>query len=404
MASRYRGVIKIKTMKDKTISASLIYRKIEGKLSAVEEERFEAWLKEGGEHREYYERMRRMYQQENVQEVETGEIQEAWGVFEKRVQGQRRIERRQRWVWVMSAVASVAIVICCCWFVYYWANMEQKLNVAVQKIVPGQYNAVLEMADGATYQLGEQQYFLQEKTGNQIKVDSTVLSYLPVNNKSGLSQDIVYNKLSVPKGGEYRIELEDGTKVWINSASRLRYPVVFSGDTREVYLEGEAYFEVRRDSSRPFIVHAGDQRVTVLGTSFGMTCYANEVNDYTTLVSGKVKVELQQGKQAFVLKPGTQVEYNKESGMVRERRVDVAEFVAWKEGKYVFKQKRLEDILSTLSRWYDFEVFYQNSEMKEVLFSGELRRFDDFNYLLQLIERTSDVKFIIDKKVVQVVR
>ena len=334
----------------------------------------------------------------------TGEIQEAWGVFEKRVQGQRRIERRQRWVWVMSAVASVALVICCCWFVYYRANTEQKLNVAVQKIVPGQYNAVLEMADGATYQLGEQQYFLQERTGNQIKVDSTVLSYLPVNNKSGLSQDIVYNKLSVPKGGEYRIELEDGTKVWINSASRLRYPVVFSGDTREVYLEGEAYFEVRRDSSRPFIVHAGDQRVTVLGTSFGMTCYANEVNDYTTLVSGKVKVELQQGKQAFVLKPGTQVEYNKESGMVRERRVDVAEFVAWKEGKYVFKQKRLEDILSTLSRWYDFEVFYQNSEMKEVLFSGELRRFDDFNYLLQLIERTSDVKFIIDKKVVQVVR
>ena len=404
MAFRYRGVIKIKTMKDKTISASVIYRKIEGKLSAVEEERFEAWLKEGWEHREYYERMRRMYQQENVQEVETGEIQEAWVVFEKRVQGQRRIERRQRWVWVMSAVASVAIVICCCWFVYYRANTEQKLNVAVQKIVPGQYNAVLEMADGATYQLGEQQYFLQERTGNQIKVDSTVLSYLPVNNKSGLSQDIVYNKLSVPKGGEYRIELEDGTKVWINSASRLRYPVVFSGDTREVYLEGEAYFEVRRDSSRPFIVHAGDQRVTVLGTSFGMTCYANEVNDYTTLVSGKVKVELQQGKQAFVLKPGTQVEYNKESGMVRERRVDVAEFVAWKEGKYVFKQKRLEDILSTLSRWYDFEVFYQNSEMKEVLFSGELRRFDDFNYLLQLIERTSDVKFIIDKKVVQVVR
>lgn len=159
----------------------------------MEEERFEAWLKEGWEHREYYERMRRMYQQENVQEVVTGEIQEAWGVFEKRVQGQRRIERRQRWVWVMSAVASVALVICCCWFVYYRANTEQKLNVAVQKIVPGQYNAVLEMADGATYQLGEQQYFLQERTGNQIKVDSTVLSYLPVNNKSGLSQDIVYN-------------------------------------------------------------------------------------------------------------------------------------------------------------------------------------------------------------------
>ena len=403
MISRYRNVIKVKTMKDKVISASLIYRKIEGKLSTVEEERFEAWLKEGWEHREYYERMRRIYQKENVREIEVGEIQDAWGVFEKRVQGQRRIERRQCWVWMMSAVASLAIVICC-WLMYYRVNTEQKLNVVVQKILPGQYNAVLEMANGATYQLGEQQYFLQEKTGNQIKVDSTVLSYLPVNNKSELFQDIVYNRLSVPKGGEYRIELEDGTKVWINSASRLRYPVVFSGDTREVYLEGEAYFEVRRDVVRPFIVHSGEQKVTVLGTSFGISCYAGEVNNYTTLVSGKVKVDFERGKQSCVLEPGMQVAYNKESGVAMERKVDVAEFVAWKDGKYIFKQKRLEDILSTLSRWYDFEVFYRNEDVKEVLFSGELRRFDDFSYLLRLIERTSDVKFVIDKKVVQVMR
>ena len=404
MTLRYRDVIKVKTMKDNTISASLIYRKIEGKLSVVEEERFEAWLKEGQAHREYYERMRRMYQQENVQEVVTGEIQEAWGVFEKRVQGQRKIERKRRWMWVMSAAAAVAIVLCCCLFVYYRANTEQKVNVAVQKIVPGQYNAVLEMADGSTYQLGEQQYSLQEKTGNQIKVDSTLLSYLPVNKRSDVLQDIVYNKLSVPKGGEYRIELEDGTKVWINSASRLRYPVVFSSNSREVYLEGEAYFEVQRDVDRPFIVHSGEQKVTVLGTSFGISCYASEANDYTTLVSGKVKVDFERGKQSFMLEPGMQVAYNKESGIAIEKKVDVAEFVAWKNGKYIFNQKRLEDILSTLSRWYDFEVFYRNEDVKEVLFSGELRRFDDFSYLLRLIERTSDVKFVIDKKVVQVMR
>ncbi|WP_162613830.1 MULTISPECIES: FecR family protein [Butyricimonas] len=391
-------------MKDNTISASLIYRKIEGKLSVVEEERFEAWLKEGQEHREYYERMRRMYQQENVQDVGIGGIQDVWAVFEKRVQGQRKIERKRRWMWVMSAAAAVAIVLCCCLFVYYRANTEQKVNVAVQKIVPGQYNAVLEMADGSTYQLGEQQYSLQEKTGNQIKVDSTLLSYLPVNKRSDVLQDIVYNKLSVPKGGEYRIELEDGTKVWINSASRLRYPVVFSSNSREVYLEGEAYFEVQRDVDRPFIVHSGEQKVTVLGTSFGISCYASEANDYTTLVSGKVKVDFERGKQSFMLEPGMQVAYNKESGIAIEKKVDVAEFVAWKNGKYIFNQKRLEDILSTLSRWYDFEVFYRNEDVKEVLFSGELRRFDDFSYLLRLIERTSDVKFVIDKKVVQVMR
>ena len=144
--------------------------------------------------------------------------------------------------------------------------------------------------------------------------------------------------------------------------------------------------------------------MTVLGTSFGISCYASEANDYTTLVSGKVKVDLERGKQSFVLEPGMQVAYNKESGVAMERKVDVAEFVAWKDGKYIFKQKRLEDILSTLSRWYDFEVFYRNEDVKEVLFSGELRRFDDFSYLLRLIERTSDVKFVIDKKVVQVMR
>ncbi|AZS31745.1 FecR family protein [Butyricimonas faecalis] len=389
-------------MKDKTIPARLIYRKIEGRLSAVEEERFETWLKEGREHREYYERMRSMYQQENIQEVAIGKIQDAWEMFEKRVQGRLRMKRKRYWMWGVSVAASVVVVFCL--IIYYHSDTGQDVNIAVQNIVPGQYNAILEMADGATYHLGGHQGSLQEKTGRQIKIDTSLVSYLPVDDKQETPKEIVYNKLSIPRGGEYRIELEDGTKIWMNSESRLRYPVAFFNDTREVYLEGEAYFEVQRDANRPFIVHAGEQKVTVLGTSFGISCYASEVNDYTTLVSGKVKVDFERGKQSFVLEPGMQVAYDKKSGIATERKVDVAEFVAWKNGKYVFKQKRLEDILSTLSRWYDFEVFYQNEDVKESLFSGELRRFDDFNYLLRLIERTSDVKFIIDKKVVRVMK
>ena len=389
-------------MKDKTIPARLIYRKIEGRLSAVEEERFETWLKEGREHREYYERMRSMYQQENMQEVAIGKIQDAWEMFEKRVQGRLRMKRKRYWMWGVSVAASVVVVFCL--IIYYHSDTGQDVNIAVQNIVPGQYNAILEMADGATYHLGGQQGSLQEKTGRQIKIDTSLVSYLPVGDKQETPKEVVYNKLSIPRGGEYRIELEDGTKIWMNSESRLRYPVAFFNDTREVYLEGEAYFEVQRDVNRPFIVHVGEKKVIVLGTSFGISCYASEVNDYTTLVSGKVKVDFERGKQSFVLEPGMQVAYDKKSGIATERKVDVAEFVAWKNGKYVFKQKRLEDILSTLSRWYDFEVFYQNEDVKEILFSGELRRFDDFNYLLRLIERTSDVKFIIDKKVVRVMR
>ena len=140
----------------------------------------------------------------------------------------------------------------------------------------------------------------------------------------------------------------------------------------------------------------------MLGTSFGVTAYEGETNDYTTLVSGKVKVAFERTDKSYILQPGMQVTYNKESGEVTERKVNTAEYVAWKDGMYVFKQKRLEDILTTLSRWYDFQVFYRSEDVKNVEFSGEVKRFDDFNYLLSLIERTSDVKFIIDNKVVQV--
>lgn len=385
------------------ISASMIYRKIEGKLSEHEDVCFNIWLKANREHQEYYERMKKLYERGDVREISEEEVREAWYTFEKQMKGYRHSAHKRHWVRGMSVAASVVIVFCC-FFMYHAMDQEKKGGEIVHEIVPGQYSAVLEMADGSIYHLGERQYSLQEKTGNRINVDSSLLSYLPTEKMREASREIVFNKLSIPRGGEYRIELEDGTMVWVNSASCLRYPVVFTGESREIYLDGEAYFEVQRDSARPFIVHAGKQNVIVLGTSFGITCYAGEENDYTTLVAGRVRVEFEQEKQTFELEPGMQVMYNKANGIVTERKVDVAEFVAWKEGKYIFKQKRLEDILSTLSRWYDFEVFYQNADVKDVLFSGELRRFDDFKYLLQLIERTSDVKFIINKKVVQVVR
>ena len=379
----------------------LIYRVLAGEVDELERKEFETWLRENDEHRVFFEKIERAwYTGKYAARWKNVEMSAAWKAVEHgREQRQRRRFRRIGW----GVAASVAVLVGITWIVGQREEGSLVSVVAQSSVVkPGEAKARLVLSSGVEVELGCVNGDIINEKGGPILNGKEYIDYSKQENT--LQGDVVYNELIVPPGGEYRLVLADRTVVYMNSESRLKYPVMFGGKNRMVELEGEAYFEVRRDSSRPFIVHAGDQRVTVLGTSFGMTCYANEVNDYTTLVSGKVKVELQQGKQAFVLKPGTQVEYNKESGMVRERRVDVAEFVAWKEGKYVFKQKRLEDILSTLSRWYDFEVFYQNSEMKEVLFSGELRRFDDFNYLLQLIERTSDVKFIIDKKVVQVVR
>lgn len=390
-------------MENKQISTQLIYRKIEGLLSPAEEEIFDTWLNENMEHRHYYEKIREELSRDEKPELSESELREAWSVFESRMQKQRKVEKKRYFIWSTGIAAAVAVVFGCCLFLYTYKRSELKIQSATQNIVPGQNNAVLELADGSVYYLGEKHYSLQEKAGNRIIADSTKLSYVSPQEEQG-TKEIVYNKLSVPRGGEYQIELEDGTKVWLNSASRLHYPVAFAGESREVYLEGEAYFEVKRDTVRPFVVHAGEQDITVLGTSFGVTCYAGEVCDYTTLVSGKVKVNFRKTDKSYVLQPGMQVAFNKESGVVTERDVDVAEYVAWKDGVYVFKQKRLEDILTTLARWYDFQVFYRSEDVKNVVFSGEVKRFGDFSYLLSLIERTSDVKFIIDKKVVQVMR
>ena len=390
-------------MGNSQISTRLIYRKIEGLLSPAEEEIFDTWLNEDVKHRRYYEKIRDELLRDEKRELSKTELQEAWSIFENRMQKQRKVEKKRFFIWGTGIAAAVAVVLGCCLFLYTYKRSDLKIQSVVQKIVPGQNNAVLELADGSVYYLGEKHYSLQEKTGNRIIADSTRLSYVSPQEEQG-TREIVYNKLSVPRGGEYQIELEDGTRVWLNSASRLNYPVAFAGESREVYLEGEAYFEVKRDTARPFVVHAGEQDITVLGTSFGVTCYAGEVSDYTTLVSGKVKVNFRKTDKSYVLQPGMQVAFNKESGVVTERNVDVAEYVAWKDGVYVFKQKRLEDILTTLARWYDFQVFYRSEDVKNVMFSGEIKRFGDFSYLLSLIERTSDVKFIIDKKVVQVMR
>lgn len=389
-------------MENKQISTRLIYRKIEGLLSPEEERVFDTWLNADEKHRIYYETMRKEFLKEEVEKLSRQEIQEGWRTFETRIQKQKKVERKRYLQWSTGIAASVVIVLGCCLFLYMNRQVKPDIQPIARTIVPGQNNAVLEMADGAVYYLGGQSYSLQEKTGQRIVADSAKLSYVVSSLDEQGVQDIVYNKLSVPRGGEYRIELADGTKVWLNSASRLQYPVVFSGDKREVYLEGEAYFEVKRDTAKPFVVHAGSQEITVLGTSFGVTAYEGETNDYTTLVSGKVKVAFERTDKSYILQPGMQVTYNKESGEVTERKVNTAEYVAWKDGMYVFKQKRLEDILTTLSRWYDFQVFYRSEDVKNVEFSGEVKRFDDFNYLLSLIERTSDVKFIIDNKVVQV--
>lgn len=214
-------------------------------------------------------------------------------------------------------------------------------------------------------------------------------------------QALVYNKLRVPRGGTFQLALEDGTKIWLNSESELTYPEVFVGESREVYLDGEAYFDVAKDAYRPFIVHSGIQHIQVLGTTFGITNYSDIREVSTTLVSGKVQVKFPEiSDEIFLLEPGCRLCYDRKDQKIRKQMVNADEYVAWKDGKYVFNGKPLEDILETLARWYDFQVFYQTHSVKERLFSGELMRFESFRDILGIIEEVSNVKFSIKQHTV----
>lgn len=200
-----------------------------------------------------------------------------------------------------------------------------------------------------------------------------------------------YNELIVPKGGEFTLTLSDGTKVWLNSQSKIKYPVIFNGMTREVYLEGEAYFEVVKDSLHPFYVNAGNGvNVEVLGTSFNVRNYADENSVVTVLEEGSVRMS--HGKDTVVLRPGNKA-VCLPNEQIRLTTVNTELYTAWRCGQYIFMNESVENILKQLARWYDIEVFYNNESAKSVVFSGDVRKYENIDTFLEAMEVLGGVHF-----------
>ena len=191
------------------------------------------------------------------------------------------------------------------------------------------------------------------------------------------------------------ITLEDGTEVYFNSETKFRYPVKFEESERRVFLEGEAYFKVKRDE-RPFSVEMGGNRIEVLGTEFNARFYPDEDKQMTTLVSGKVKF-ISGKDESLELSPGEQAILTSKGKLIRKS-VDVNLYTAWKDGNFVFRKQRLEEVLNTLARWYDVNVFYEDVSRKEVEFTGNIKRFERFEEILYLLRMTGDTDFEVKGK------
>jgi ferric-dicitrate binding protein FerR (iron transport regulator) len=260
-------------------------------------------------------------------------------------------------------------------------------------ISPGISRATLVLADGRSIELKQDStYVISESDGSILKNDNGLISYRKT---SGLSQSKknLYNQIFVPRNGEYQLILEDGTKIWINSETNIQYPVSFNSGNRTVKLQGEAYFEVAHNPDKPFIVELDDAKVEVLGTSFDIKAYKEDISLTTTLAEGKVSFSSRSGDENFVLSPGEQFELDKTSGAVTKREVDVSIYTSWKDGRFAFRNQRVEDIFKTLTRWYDVEIVYQTESIKEKRFTGDLKRYDEFNKILEIMGSSDLIKF-----------
>lgn len=201
----------------------------------------------------------------------------------------------------------------------------------------------------------------------------------------------VYGKLEVPRGAQFDIVLADGTHVWLNAGSNLRFPSAFNGEHRRVYLEGEAYFEVTPDSNKPFVVESGGQSLTVLGTEFNVTAYEGDDGVYTTLVSGSVRLAAGSGGEPTLLAPGQQSVLKHGSDRFEIREVDAVETTAWREGLFVIDGDPLAKVFAKLARWYNFEYTFEDEAAAQLVLRGNLPMYDDISSILQLIAISGQV-------------
>ena len=228
--------------------------------------------------------------------------------------------------------------------------------------------------------------FLKDKK-NELRYDN-----VEVNDE--IEEKPVYHTISAPVGGEYHFTLADGTMVWLNSSSRLTFPTRFTGDMREVLAEGEVYFDVRHDENKPFIVRVNDVSVRVLGTKFCISAYPENEGILTTLEQGAVQVT--SGDNYAVLKPGYQAVVDQYSGTISQRAVELSLYTSWVRGIFEYENMELDDIVVQLARWYDVQFTFSASEYKKRRFTGVVRKYEDLNGVLDMIEKTTNVKFIIN--------
>lgn len=377
--------------------ARLIARYLSDEIGEEEQAELTRWRDESPENERLFQEICKEENiKQNMQKRQTFHAEDGWEGVQRKIQRHRFRHRilnicKYAAIFIFPvAIATVAI--------YKSGNEPQPLSQVEEQIVPGGKKAVLILDNGEAIDLKSTSGVeLKEKDGTVIQVDSTVLNYQQAPART--SEKLAYNKVNVPRGGEYQLMLSDGSKVQLNSMSSIRFPVQFAQDCRLVELEGEAYFEVSK-TGQPFIVQTKGMKIEVLGTTFNISAYANEEYQ-TTLVSGSVKVQTENGSNR-ILKPSEQACITPGSNQINVRNVDTAFYTSWIHGKINFKDQRLDDIMKTLARWYDMDVVYENEATRELRFGCYVNRYNEITPLVKLLEQTGRVTVTVEGKTIKI--
>jgi ferric-dicitrate binding protein FerR (iron transport regulator) len=214
---------------------------------------------------------------------------------------------------------------------------------------------------------------------------------------------VIQNTLDIPRGSIFHVYLPDGTSVWLNAKSKLKFPSAFTGKRRLVELEGEAFFDVAKDRIHPFIVKSGDHEIKVLGTKFNVSAYKEDTNIVTSLKSGKVEI-LSEGKLAGSLRPRQKAVYNKKTKKLRISTATIANVLSWLSGYWFFSGDNLGEIMKKLERWYSVKFVVINKSVRETRIVGRFKKTRDLNEILDSIEKTTNVKFIRKNKKIVIVK
>ena len=367
----------------------LIQLDLVGGLSPEEKGKLENWIDESEEHRLLFYKIKKQLSVNEIRNYLQTDVEDAWKKVREKTFGAPAVRPRRVLKWLKYAAVVIPVSLSLSLW-YAWKEKMENKQATVACLSP-----VLTLDNGEKYQLDP-----EEQT--EIYVDEEVKAYQAggglIYDTTARQEENKYNRIEVPRGSEYWIVLPDGTRVWLNAATQLKYPVAFHAKERRVYLKGEAYFEVAPDKNRPFYVETEEVKIRVLGTVFDVnTHYTRGVR--TVLVEGAVALEWGDQKE-IRMKPGELADFDRTTTEVTLKEVDVTSYISWKEGYFVFEDEPLEEIMHTLSLWYDKEFLFVGKRSRALHFSGHIKRYERIETILSAITDVTGVEFRMNGQII----